>query len=107
MDIYWTKENYERQNFNRINLFQNHLEKAFVDVTLRGKQMTIQNSHLIADDLGTQGCYPKAWIRKEAAVEAVKQVGLNQIKEISPLWFQDASRRKMFYDRLNLLRENS
>lgn len=259
MDIYWTKENYERQDFNRINLFQNHLEKAFVDVTLRGKQMTIQNSHLIADDLGTQGCYPKAWIRKEdsfwlmkdggidlvenellaskicrcfevnqvfyeedfydrqkvsvskiittldvsivsmevfevyamnhdidkmefllkldgysfymmniidyligntdrhwgnwgllidnktnkpirlydlmdfnkafqayhnieganclttekkqtqkeAAVEAVKQVGLNQIKEISPLWFQDNLRRKMFYDRLNLLRENS
>lgn len=42
-------------------------KKAFVDVTLRGKQMTIQNSYLIADDLGTQGCYPKAWIRKKMA----------------------------------------
>ena len=63
-DIYWTKEYYEHQNFSSINLYENHLEKAFVDVSLRGRQMTIKNSHLIADDLGTKGCYPKAWIRK-------------------------------------------
>ena len=75
MDIYWTKEAEENITFADINLFENHLEKAFVDVTLRGKQMTIQNSHLIADDLGTNGCYPKAWIRKEDGFYLMKDGG--------------------------------
>lgn len=64
MDIYWTKAQDEQISFKEINFFENHLEKAFIDVTLRGKQLTIQNSHLNADDLATQGCFPKAWIRK-------------------------------------------
>lgn len=65
MDIYWVRESYERIAYADINLYENHLAKAFIDVSLRGKQLTIQNSHLIADDLSTGGCYPKAWIRKE------------------------------------------
>lgn len=80
MDIYWTKEHYERQDFHSINLFVNHLEKAFIDVTLRGKQMTIQNSHLIADDLGTQGCYPKAWVRREDNFWLMKDGGLDLVE---------------------------
>lgn len=64
-DIYWTKEADEVQDFSSMNLFENHLDKTFVDVSLRGKQMTITNRHLMADNLGTKGCYPKAWIRKE------------------------------------------
>lgn len=79
MDIYWTKERNEKLNFHEINLFENHLEKAFIDVTLRGKQMTIQNRHLIADDLGTQGCYPKAWIRKEDTFQLMKDGGLEAV----------------------------
>lgn len=64
MDIFWTKEDSEQQSFSDINLFENHLESAFIDVSLRGRQITIQNRHLIADDLGTSGCYPKAWLRR-------------------------------------------
>jgi len=75
MDIYWTRESFERVSFDEINLFENHLEKAFVEVTLRGKQMTIQNSYLIADDLATQGCYPKAWIRKDDTFLLMKDGG--------------------------------
>lgn len=80
MDIYWTREKEENIEFADINLFENHLEKAFVDVTLRGKQMTIQNSHLIADDLGTNGCYPKAWIRKEDGFYLIKDGGLEPVE---------------------------
>ena len=80
MDIYWTREETEETEFAEINLFENHLEKAFVDVTLRGKQMTIQNSYLIADDLGTQGCYPKAWIRKKDGFWLMKDGGLEAVE---------------------------
>lgn len=65
MDIFWTKESGEELDFKTLNLFENHLQTAFVDVSLRGRQMTIQNSHLIADDLSTPGLCPKAWIRRE------------------------------------------
>lgn len=64
MDVYWTKEGDENVTFSDINLYENRLETAFVDVSLRGKQITIQNRHLVAEDLSTQGCFPKAWIRK-------------------------------------------
>ncbi len=80
MDIYWTRESFERVSFKQINLYENHLEKAFMDVTLRGKQMTIQNSHLIADDLATQGCYPKAWIRKDNTFMLMKDGGLEPVE---------------------------
>lgn len=81
MDIYWTKESYERQDFATLNLFQNHLASAFVDVSLRGKQMTIENSHLIADDLATQGCYPKAWIRREDGFYLMKDGGIEPVEQ--------------------------
>lgn len=80
MDIFWTKEKNEQQNFSELNLFENHLESAFVDVSLRGRQMTIQNRHLIADDLGTQGCYPKAWIRKQDGFWLLKDGGLEPVE---------------------------
>ncbi len=80
MDIYWTKEGNEQQQFQDLNLFENHLDSAFVDVSLRGKQMTIQNRHLIADDLGTQGCYPKAWIRRDDSFWLMKDGGLEPVE---------------------------
>lgn len=81
MDIFWTKEKEEQQSFSELNLYENHLETAFVDVSLRGRQMTIQNSHLIADDLGTQGCYPKAWIRKTDGFWLMKDGGMEPVEQ--------------------------
>ena len=80
MDIYWTKEGKEQEKFATINLFQNHLKSAFIDISLRGKQMTIENSHLIADDLATQGCYPKAWLRKEEGFYLLKDGGAEVVE---------------------------
>ena len=43
--------------------------------------------------------------RKEAAIEAVKQIGLNQISFINPNWFQhDQQNYEMFLKRLSILK---
>jgi hypothetical protein len=62
-DIFWVRESEEKITFSEINLFEHHLDNALVDISLRGKQMTVENSHLLADDLSTNGVFPKAWIR--------------------------------------------
>ena len=80
MDIYWVKGNEEQIDFSKLNLFENHLSSAFVDVSLRGKQMTIDNSHLIAGDLSTQGCYPKAWVRREDGFYLLKDGGIEAVE---------------------------
>lgn len=46
-DIYWVREAGEQITFAKINLFEHHLSNAFVDVALRGRQMTVQNAHLL------------------------------------------------------------
>ena len=74
-DIYWVKREEEKITFREINLFENHLSNAFVDVSLRGRQMTIENSHLIADDLSTNGSFPKAWLRKNNTFWLLKDGG--------------------------------
>ena len=38
--------------------------------------------------------------QREAAIEAVRAVGLNQIAEIKPEWFEDQAIRDMFFRRL-------
>ena len=43
--------------------------------------------------------------QREAAIEAVKKVGLNQIKYIDPDIFKDEKMREMFFDRLRILKE--
>lgn len=65
MDIYWIKRVDEELEYSDINLYENHFDNAFIDVSLRGKQMTVENAHLMADSLGTHGCFPKAWIRQD------------------------------------------
>ena len=42
--------------------------------------------------------------QREAAIEAVKEIGLNQIKEIDKQWFSDAAVGEMFQKRLNMLK---
>ena len=63
-DIYWVKKDSESISFKSINLFENHLSNAFMDVALRGHQISVANSYLIADDISTNGLFPKAWIRR-------------------------------------------
>ena len=43
--------------------------------------------------------------QREAALEAVRAVGLNQIAEVKPEWFEDALRWQMFCNRLAVIKE--
>lgn len=78
-DIFWTKRREEKTDFSKINLFENHLVSAFSDVSLKGRQMTSDNAHLIADNLGTKGCFPKAWIRKDNTFYLLKDGGIQSV----------------------------
>ena len=42
--------------------------------------------------------------QKDAAIEAVKKIGLNQIKEVNPEWFNDKNTKEMFFKRLDILK---
>ena len=65
IDVFWTKEDSEDVTFEDINLYDHSLSNAFTDLSLRGRPMTVENRHLIADNLNTPGMFPKAWIRRE------------------------------------------
>jgi hypothetical protein len=43
--------------------------------------------------------------QQEAAIEAVRTVGLNQIAEIKPEWFEDHATRDMFFRRLAIMKD--
>ncbi len=53
----------EKTSFAEINLYDHSLSNAFTDLSLRGKSMTVENAHMIADNLNTPGMFPKAWVR--------------------------------------------
>ena len=58
------------------------------------------------DTLDGAGCLTtsgKSMTQKDAAIEAVKAIWLNQIKDIDPALFFDQTSADMFYNRLNML----
>lgn len=63
-DVFWVRRAGENVTFSDVNLYENHLENTFIDISLRGKQYFVQNEAL-ARDLSTNGCFPKAWRRME------------------------------------------
>lgn len=78
-DIYWVKKNNEEITFQEINLYDNHLDNAFIDVPLRGRQITVQNNSLVPD-LSTNGLFPKAWFRHEHGFTLLKDGGLTAVE---------------------------
>ena len=79
-DIYWVKKDEEDVSFSDINLYDNHLSNAFVDISLRGKAMTVENSYLIADNISTSGVFPKAWLRKDDGFYLLKDGSVDNVK---------------------------
>lgn len=73
-DIFWVKKSTENLKFSDTNLYDNHLGNAFVDVALRGRQMTVTNEELVRD-LSTNGCFPKAWLRQDGGFKLLKGGG--------------------------------
>lgn len=78
-DVYWVRKQGEDISFAKLNLYDNSLNKAIVELTLRGRQMTVTNEEL-APDLSTKGCFPKAWIRDEHGFRLLKDGGEDVVK---------------------------
>lgn len=70
-DVYWVRQKGEDITFDKINLYDNTLNEAIVELSLKGRQMTVTN-HELAPDLSTKGCFPKAWIRGENGFKLLK-----------------------------------
>lgn len=79
-DIYWVKKSDEEISYEKINLYDNSLNEAVVELSLRGKPMTVTNQEL-APDLSTKGCFPKAWIRREKDFILLKDGGEDAVKK--------------------------
>lgn len=76
-DVFWVRQHRESVKFADINLYSHSLSDSFVDVSLRGKNLTAENAELLnpldaAGDVATQGVAPKAWIRREGRFYLIK-----------------------------------
>lgn len=84
-DVYWTRERGEDISFAALNLYDNPLEDAIVEVSLLGKHLTVTNKELtvqdFAPDLSTRGCFPKAWIRTEKGFLLLKDGGADIVRK--------------------------
>ena len=80
LDVFWVREKNEIVRFEEINLYTHSLSNALVDIALRGHQMTVTNAHLLANDLSTGGCYPKAWVHKEDGFYLYKDGGKDAVE---------------------------
>lgn len=78
-DVYWVRNEGDRTTFDEINLYDNPLNEAIVELTLKGRQMTVTNQEL-APDLSTRGCFPKAWIRCDSGFKLLKDGEAEAVK---------------------------
>ena len=80
----------------------NRLEKLY-------PLMDFNKSFLAYDTIDGARCQTsnRKLSQREAAIEAVRAVGLNQIAEINPEWFEDAAQWQMFCKRLAVVHGES
>lgn len=79
-DIFWVKESHEDISYEQINIYDHSLNEAVVELSLRGKPMTVTNQEM-AQDLSTRGCFPKAWIRRKKDFILLKDGGCEIVKK--------------------------
>ena len=77
MDVYWVRAKGDKGTFDEICLYNHSLSDAFVDVSLRGRNLTVENAALIdpkdqAGDIATPGVAPKAWVRHDGRFYLLK-----------------------------------
>lgn len=78
-DVFWVKRKNEKISFCDVNLYENHLDRTFIDIALQGRQYTVQNEYL-ARDLSTNGCFPKAWQRSKDGFRLLKDGGQDAVE---------------------------
>ena len=79
-DVFWVRKQGEEITFEELNLYDNHLNEAIVELSLKGRQMTVTNQEL-APDLSTKGCFPKAWIRDKRGFRLLKDGGEDTVRK--------------------------
>lgn len=79
-DVYWVKTAEESICFRDINLYDHTLNDAVVELTLKGRQLTVTNTEL-APDLSTHGLFPKAWIRTGEGFRLLKDGGKEAVEK--------------------------
>lgn len=79
-DVYWVREKGDISAYCNINLYNHSLNEALVDIALRGRSLTVNNSKLIASDLSTNGLFPKAWIRERSGFVLLKDGGTDIVR---------------------------
>lgn len=78
-DVYWVKKEDENITFAKLNLSDHQLNDAIVELSLKGRPMTV-TSQKMAPDLSTKGCFPKAWIRKKHGFKLLKDGGEDAVR---------------------------
>ena len=78
-DAYWVRSTGDTITFDELNLYDNPLNEAIVELSLKGRQMTVTNQEL-APDLSTKGLFPKAWIRTANGFELLKDGGSETVR---------------------------
>lgn len=79
-DVFWVKKQREQVTFEQLNLYDNPLNEAIVELSLKGRQMTV-NNHELAPDLSTKGCFPKAWILDKGGFRLLKDGGKDAVRK--------------------------
>lgn len=78
-DVFWVRCQGEKISFDEVNLYENHLSNTFMDISLRGRQYSVENTCL-ARDLSTNGCFPKAWERYGDGFRLLKDGGEDAVE---------------------------
>jgi len=84
-DVFWVREQGESVSFRDLNLYSHSLSDAFIDVSLLGRSLTVENAELLqprdtAGDVSTQGAAPKAWIRRDGHFLLLKDGGERDVQ---------------------------
>jgi hypothetical protein len=79
-DVFWVRTLDEDVSFSQLNLYDNPLNEAIIDLSLKGYQMTVTN-HELAPDLSTKGCFPKTWIRDKHGFRLLKDGGAEVVQK--------------------------
>jgi len=85
LDVYWIRSKDEKRTFAELSIYRHSLSNAFIDLCLRGRSITANNSELYesrnqAADLNTPGVAPKAWVRKDNKFYLLKDGDLRDVE---------------------------
>lgn len=84
-DVHWVRQRGEDASFAQVNLYSNSLNEAIVELSLKGKALTVTNQELVtprdlAHDLSTRGLFPKAWVRRGDSFVLLKDGGADTVR---------------------------